>query len=296
MNLKMIAGMTGAALLAGQALAQSPLPLPAPSFETGNPFSVGAPAGFATLGAEARRVQGIARTGEWSVQIDPPGSGSFVGITTDTRNFFAPGFPFFDPIIDYNGGDIRVTAYYLIPADAPINFDRDAMGNVVAGAPAAIKLNVKGAGDPNQDNATLDPWRVEGPYVSSLITGTTNGEWRQYQVTFTQADIQNQVEVVNGFVLPPNPNRLKITIGRFNYGLPGDVGTIYFDDISIEQIQAPTCRADFNGDTFVDPDDLSDYIACYFAIPPCVRADFNGDGNADPDDLSDFIALFFGGC
>ncbi len=57
------------------------------------------------------------------------------------------------------------------------------------------------------------------------------------------------------------------------------------------------CRADFNGDTFVDPDDLSDFIACYFEAPPCSRADFNGDTFVDPDDLSDFIATFFsGGC
>lgn len=58
----------------------------------------------------------------------------------------------------------------------------------------------------------------------------------------------------------------------------------------------PACAADFNSDGFVDPDDLSDYIACYFGIPACPRADFNGDGHADPDDLSDYIALFFGGC
>ncbi len=58
----------------------------------------------------------------------------------------------------------------------------------------------------------------------------------------------------------------------------------------------PACRTDFNGDGFTDPDDLSDFISCYFGNPPCDRADFNGDGNADPDDLSDYIAQFFSGC
>ncbi len=57
------------------------------------------------------------------------------------------------------------------------------------------------------------------------------------------------------------------------------------------------CRADFNGDGNVDPDDLSDYITCFFtnaAFPgACPEADFNGDGGADPDDLSDYITLFF---
>ncbi len=57
-----------------------------------------------------------------------------------------------------------------------------------------------------------------------------------------------------------------------------------------------TCAADFNGDGNLDPDDLSDYIACYFSIPACDRADRNGDSNIDPDDLSDYIAQYFGGC
>ncbi len=57
---------------------------------------------------------------------------------------------------------------------------------------------------------------------------------------------------------------------------------------------AGTCPADINGDGNVDPDDLSDYIACFFT-PPCDRADFNRDGNTDPDDLSDYISVFFSG-
>ncbi len=57
------------------------------------------------------------------------------------------------------------------------------------------------------------------------------------------------------------------------------------------------CVLDVNCDTFVDPDDLSDYIACFFSNPACDQADFNGDTFVDPDDLSDYISLFFGdGC
>ncbi len=56
------------------------------------------------------------------------------------------------------------------------------------------------------------------------------------------------------------------------------------------------CKADLNGDGTLDPDDLSDYIAAYFAVPSDPRSDFNRDGNADPDDLSDYIAAYFGGC
>ncbi len=63
-----------------------------------------------------------------------------------------------------------------------------------------------------------------------------------------------------------------------------------------KHVEVRTCAADFNGDGFIDPDDLSDYIACYFGTPPCDLADFNADGFVDPDDLSDYISVFFGGC
>jgi uncharacterized membrane protein len=61
-----------------------------------------------------------------------------------------------------------------------------------------------------------------------------------------------------------------------------------------------TCPADFNGDAFVNPDDLSDYITCFFLdvqFPAtCPESDFNADGFRNPDDLSDFITGFFSGC
>jgi len=56
------------------------------------------------------------------------------------------------------------------------------------------------------------------------------------------------------------------------------------------------CAADFNGDGTLDPDDLSDAIACYFTSPPCPGMNFDGAGEIDPDDLSDYIAAYFGGC
>lgn len=56
------------------------------------------------------------------------------------------------------------------------------------------------------------------------------------------------------------------------------------------------CLADFNADGGLDPDDLGDFINCYFALPPCPLADFNQDGSTDPDDLGDFINEYFAGC
>jgi len=60
----------------------------------------------------------------------------------------------------------------------------------------------------------------------------------------------------------------------------------------------PEC--DFNGDTNLDPDDLADFIACYFggdySYAPCDGTDFNGDSTVDPDDLSDYISAYFLTC
>lgn len=57
------------------------------------------------------------------------------------------------------------------------------------------------------------------------------------------------------------------------------------------------CPSDFNCDGERNPDDLGDYINCYFAQPPCPDADFNTDGDVNPDDLGDYINSFFApGC
>ncbi len=79
----------------------------------------------------------------------------------------------------------------------------------------------------------------------------------------------------------------------------------FFDRDELDVCSSPADKAkfpggpgarDFNGDLFVDPDDLADYIAAYFSPTPDPRADFNSDGTADPDDLSDYIAAYFGAC
>ncbi len=71
-----------------------------------------------------------------------------------------------------------------------------------------------------------------------------------------------------------------------------------FDDVrfTAEPLPVtPTCPPDLNGDANLDPDDLADFIACYFGAA-CPLADYNGNGATDPDDLADYIAAYFGGC
>jgi hypothetical protein len=66
------------------------------------------------------------------------------------------------------------------------------------------------------------------------------------------------------------------------------------------QLLTPACPADFNGDGLRNPDDLSEFITCFFLelqFPDfCPQGDFNGDGLRNPDDLSEFITVFFLGC
>ncbi len=65
---------------------------------------------------------------------------------------------------------------------------------------------------------------------------------------------------------------------------------------SDDGVSLVACYADVDGDGNLTPDDLSDYIACYFDPNPCAVADVNVDGSVDPDDLSDYIGLYFSGC
>ncbi len=55
----------------------------------------------------------------------------------------------------------------------------------------------------------------------------------------------------------------------------------------------PFCGADFNGDGALDPDDLSDFIAGYFAQSPNPACDWDKSGSIDPDDLATYIAAYF---
>ena len=56
------------------------------------------------------------------------------------------------------------------------------------------------------------------------------------------------------------------------------------------------CRPDVDGNGVLNPDDLSDYINCFFSQPPCNFADYDRDGIVNPDDLSTYITEFFAGC
>ena len=67
--------------------------------------------------------------------------------------------------------------------------------------------------------------------------------------------------------------------------------------LNLTQPPPVACRADLNSDGELNPDDLADYINCYFEFPlPCPLSDFNRSGETDPDDLADYINAYFEGC
>ena len=98
---------------------------------------------------------------------------------------------------------------------------------------------------------------------------------------------------------PPGAAKAAIVMAVQSFIHTGPIAdiSVAWDDASFG---IPACPSDFNGDTIVDPDDLSDFITCYFSetgsIGSCVQANFNGDLSVDPDDLSDFITAYFSPC
>jgi hypothetical protein len=94
-----------------------------------------------------------------------------------------------------------------------------------------------------------------------------------------------------GFVSVEPVARLRVL------GAEGD-GWNHLDDLQVvTEPVSPSCPADFNGDGLLNPDDLSEFITCFFLqlqFPGvCAAGDFNGDALLNPDDLSEFITTFF---
>lgn len=84
--------------------------------------------------------------------------------------------------------------------------------------------------------------------------------------------------------------------------LPSDAGLLEYDasnecsgvgtgfNITVN----PLCKADFNGDTFLDFTDFDDFVSAFEAGDS--RADFNGDTFLDFTDFDDFVTVFEAGC
>ena len=103
--------------------------------------------------------------------------------------------------------------------------------------------------------------------------------------------------ITGSFANAANGQRLAITGGGgsfiVNYGPDSPFGP---DQVVLSDFN--TCRADFNGDGFLDFFDYIDYVTCFESgvCPPGKNADFNSDGFADFFDYLDFVTAFESGC
>jgi hypothetical protein len=167
--------------------------------------------------------------------------------------------------------------------------------------------------------------------TNRLVSGSWSGAYRTSTST-SPAALQNQQRPIMSLeidmswvpVLAPGSYFVGVSVG--NSALPGTAvfgfpvtprdngadlseqffdgtwfpGTLDFPFILRGEIVDAPCTADFNSDGFLNPDDLSDLITCFFLdvqFPgTCPGADFNGDLFVNPDDLSDYITAFFLGC
>jgi hypothetical protein len=119
------------------------------------------------------------------------------------------------------------------------------------------------------------------------------GPWRQFAVPIRR-DAWSVASEETWLAILADVTRVRFFLEQVsNTNDPEDLNLL--DNVAL---QAPeTCPADFNADGFVNPDDLSDFITCFFLevqFPgTCPDADFNADAFTNPDDLSDFITAFF---
>ncbi|MGQ0628817.1 MAG: EF-hand domain-containing protein, partial [Phycisphaerales bacterium] len=77
------------------------------------------------------------------------------------------------------------------------------------------------------------------------------------------------------------------------FGFPGILDMVH---TAAEPLTVAPCPTDFNRDGLVSPDDLDEFITCFFEIPRCPGLDFDGNGIISPDDLDDFMTAYFAGC
>jgi len=236
------------------------------------------------------------------------GSANFFGTTLATGKTYQAG----DARGDVSNAAGRVTPSFApTGADGGVFFYAVGANNTVAKSdiPAAQRNVIDGFDidyvyqqfkrNPRVADGALD-WANLSEAIGGDLSCDMNGD-----LVINQAD----VDVLVGQILCTTYGDVDLNgIGSYadfrtacaNLGTPGgwargDVdgdGTVTAADIDL--IKGSGRVADYNNDGNVDPDDLSDYIAGFFATPPAPEADLNCDGNIDPDDLSDYIGLFFG--
>jgi|GEM_PF-2786650 len=82
--------------------------------------------------------------------------------------------------------------------------------------------------------------------------------------------------------------------GALAFRAPYSIGATGESGSGVFIVAPPVCRADFNGDGFLDFTDFDDFVTAFEA--GLAISDFNGDGFLDFTDFDDFVAAFESGC
>lgn len=105
-----------------------------------------------------------------------------------------------------------------------------------------------------------------------------------------------------GLLLRVNAQDVFETVGTSlqpTYAIGFDSTSVYLAEYSSGHVwRLAECRADFNGDSFLDFFDYDEYVNCFETgvCSPGSTADFNRDGFVDFFDYDDFVAAFETGC
>ncbi|HZW08396.1 MAG TPA: GC-type dockerin domain-anchored protein [Phycisphaerales bacterium] len=235
------------AALAGAAQAQEEL-LHNGGFEILDDFT-GEPEGWQLFNT-ARFVEtgdpgALIRSGERALEL--PSGADFVGATT---NLLDDNFEFYDPPYVWRGGPARVSGWYAIPADQPLD-----------GASSGLKLEFR-----------RDDTSIYLPVEDLSIDGHTDGQWVQMSIIVGCDELSDE--------WPPFATSVSVLPIRF--GASDSTGTIFWDDLSFTQ-----CLADTNCDSAIDTRDVIAFLNLWTASDD--QADFDGNGAIDTRDVIAFL-------
>ena len=237
-----------------------------PSFEEIDPANSSLPRGWGLFNTARLRTSSdgilpfFARTGDNSIEF--PSGTDFSGVTTDVLN--PQTHEFNNPLYEWQGGDVTVSGWYLIPASDPL-----------VGAASGIKLEFR------RENLSIFT-----SFEVLNISGDTNGEWVEFSFTVTDEDL------LPFEMFPPFP--VKVTVLPLRFGSAASTGTIFWDDICLVQQADEPCLADTNNDGMVTPGDFGAWVAAFNASAP--ECDQNGDGMCTAADFGAWVANYNAGC
>jgi formylglycine-generating enzyme len=164
--------------------------------------------------------------------------------------------------------------------------------------PSATRVNYNSDSDWNGQNGNVTTVGSAGN-TSFYGAFDMNGNVREWiETTAFNQGFRGQMggDFTSGF--NANPNLVFGLDPAFvNFAVPTSEGsTLGFRFAS--PVPTPVCRADFNGDGFLDFFDYDVYVACFEGAdcPPGKTADFNGDGFEDFFDYDEFVFAFETGC